>query len=180
MTTKTTQRTLSGKTELLTTSALFIALTAICSWISIPIPGTSVPINLATFAVLLAGVTLGRSYGALSMTVFLILGAVGLPVFHSFTSGVGIIAGPTGGFLIGYIFLALIAGFTKDKHVPFAITAVLGEAVMYAAGTAWFMYLTGSTLTVSLLSCVVPFIPGDIVKIVLVYPVSRKLSKVIQ
>lgn len=179
MTKKTTTRPTTKKTAMLTRSALFIALTAICSWISIPIPGTSVPINLATFAVLLAGVTLGKSYGALSMTTFLLLGAIGLPVFHSFTGGLGIIAGPTGGFLFGYIALAFIAGFTKDKHFPFVLTAVIGEIVMYAIGVLWFVHISGSTMAAALTACVLPFIPGDIVKIVLVYFFNKRISKAI-
>ena len=75
------------RTQVLTRSALFIAVTAVCSWISIPIPGTSVPINLATFAVILAGLMLGSRDGAIAMLVFLALGAIGVPVFHSFTGG---------------------------------------------------------------------------------------------
>ena len=74
-----------SRTAVLTRSALFIAVTAICSWISIPIPGTSVPINLATFAVILAGLVLGPKDGPISIVVFLALGAIGIPVFHSFT-----------------------------------------------------------------------------------------------
>ena len=107
------------RTQVLTRSALFIAVTAVCSWISIPIPGTSVPINLATFAVILAGLMLGSRDGAIAMLVFLSLGAIGVPVFHSFTGGMGIVFGPTGGFLIGYIALAFFAGLAaKESEHP--------------------------------------------------------------
>jgi biotin transport system substrate-specific component len=171
-----TQR-VNSKTVMLTMSALFVALTAICSWISIPVPGTSVPINLATFAVLLAGIMLGRKYGAAAMTVFLLLGAVGVPVFHGFTGGLGVITGPTGGFLIGYIAMAAIAGFHRDCSAPFIPVVIIGEVVLYAIGVIWFILMMHSTLKVALVSCVLPFIPGDIVKIVLVYLVKNALNR---
>jgi biotin transport system substrate-specific component len=175
----------------ITVSALFVALMAVCSWISVPVPGTSVPINLATFAVLLAGVTLGRKYGTLSVLVFLLLGAVGVPVFHSFTGGMGIVLGPTGGFLIGYLALAFFGGLYHDlagtteksaspRFVSFILFALAGEVLLYALGVIWFMFSAGAALSAALLACVVPFIPGDIVKVILVYLVSRRLEKVIQ
>lgn len=167
-----------NKTYTLTTSALFVALTAVCSWISIPLPG-SVPINLATFAVILAGGVLGYKYGPAAMAVFLILGAIGAPVFHSFTGGMGIVFGPTGGFLIGYIALAFIVGLSarSEKASAFAIAFVLGEAVLYALGCFWFIKMTGNPMSVALTACVLPFIPGDIVKGVLAYIVKKRIDK---
>lgn len=168
-----------SKTNLITLSAVFTALTAVCSWISFTVPGTSVPINLATFAVLLTGVMLGHKYGALSMTVFLLLGAMGVPVFHSFTGGLGILAGPTGGFLIGYIFLAMAGGFYREGRVPFIAAAFIGETILYLCGCAWFTISTGSGWGAALTACVLPFIPGDIVKVIAVWFVSHRLSKII-
>ena len=113
--------------------AVFAVIMAICSWISIPIPGTSVPINLATFAVILAGLMLGSRDGAIAMLVFLALGAIGVPVFHSFTGGMGIVFGPTGGFLIGYIALAFFAGLAaKESEHPvrnYILFTVIGEVL---------------------------------------------------
>lgn len=166
------------KTYALTVSALFVALTAVCSWISIPLPG-SVPINLATFAVILAGSVLGYKYGPAAMTVFLILGAIGVPVFHSFTGGMGIVFGPTGGFLIGYIVLALVMGLAakKDGIPVFAVAFLVGEALLYVLGCIWFIKMTGNPASVALTACVLPFIPGDIVKGILAYIVKVRIVK---
>jgi biotin transport system substrate-specific component len=168
-----------SRTAVLTRSALFIAVTAICSWISIPIPGTSVPINLATFAVILAGLVLGPKDGPISIIVFLALGAIGIPVFHSFTGGMGVVFGPTGGFLIGYIFLALLAGIggarEKNKIANYILFTLIGEVLLYAFGSAWFIFQAGSNVQTALLSCVVPFIPGDILKMILAYFVASRI-----
>ena len=220
--------------SILTRSALMIAFTAVCSWISIPIPGTSVPINLATFAVILAGLVLGPKDGALAILAFLALGACGLPVFHSFTGGMGIVFGPTGGFLIGYVLLAFLAGLggrgdilqgnhsasacrelqesedtslhsgqpsslqheqpgkplhpeqpesrTRNtrygNHLRYALFVLLGEIALYALGCAWFIAQAGSNLETALLSCVLPFIPGDIAKIILAYIAAGKLRNI--
>jgi len=172
------------RTSDITISALFIALTAVCSWISIPVPGTSVPINMATFAVILAGVTLGARRSSLAMIIFLLLGSIGVPVFHSLTGGVGIVFGPTGGFLIGYIALAFLSGLSAEsanaesrRILPFIPAVLFGEIALYAFGTAWFIFQSGTPLQAALLACVVPFIPGDILKIILVYLVKGRLEK---
>ena len=163
--------------------AVFAVIMSICSWISIPIPGTSVPINLATFAVILAGLMLGSRDGAIAMLVFLALGAIGVPVFHSFTGGMGIVFGPTGGFLIGYIALAFFAGLAaKESEHPvrnYILFTVIGEVVLYALGSAWFIFQAGSNIQTALMACVVPFLPGDAVKMVLAYLVAGRLKKVI-
>ena len=160
-------------------SALFVALTAVCSWISIPVPGTSVPINLATFAVLLTGIMLGSRQGMFAISVFLIIGAVGVPVFSGFTGGLGILLGPTGGFLIGYLAMAGIAGRYRGGKLPFAVICLVAEAALYAFGVIWFMISTGSGAAAAIAACVLPFIPGDCVKAVLVWIVSERLKRVI-
>ena len=98
-----------NRTTLLILTALFAALTAVGAWISIPLPFTTVPITLATMGAS-AGALLGPWYGSLSMIIYLLLGAVGAPVFHNMTGGLGILTGPTGGYLIGYITSALLCG----------------------------------------------------------------------
>lgn len=210
-----------ARTRLLILSALFAALTAVGSWISIPLPFSPVPINLATLSVFLAGGLLGPAGGAASQAVFVALGAVGLPVFHSFTGGVGILAGPTGGYLIGYIAAAWIAGTgfatgraqtdpaadspiqaagraqidpaagaasTKpaaavNKKPPlYRGAAVLAVALLacYSLGTLWFMLSTGTGLAAALLLCVVPFLPGDAVKIAAALLLIRKLAPIVR
>lgn len=172
------------KTNRIILYAFFAALTAVCSWISIPLPFSPVPINLATLSVFLAGGLLGASGGAISQIVFVLLGAVGLPVFHSFTGGIGILAGPTGGYLIGYITAAYLAGRLLgaplgNKKPPLLIGAgKLAIALLscYVLGTAWFMFLTGTGLVAALFLCVIPFLPGDAFKIFAALLLIRKLS----
>lgn len=175
----------TARTRLLILSALFAALTAVGSWISIPLPFSPVPINLATLSVFLAGGLLGPAGGAASQAVFVALGAVGLPVFHSFTGGVGILAGPTGGYLIGYIAAAWIVGtgfaYQPNKKPPLLQgAAILAVALLacYFLGTLWFMLSTGTGLAAALLLCVVPFLPGDALKIAAALLLLGKLAPI--
>ncbi len=102
-------------------SGVFAAVVTVCSWITVPLPFTQVPINLAILGVLLAGGLLGSKYGALSLLVYILLGAVGLPVFAGFGAGLGAIAGPTGGYIVGYLLCAAISGLgTGSKAVTSA------------------------------------------------------------
>ena len=169
-----------NKTKLLIYSAIFASLTAVCSWINIPLFFTPVPINLATFSCMLAGLLLGVKYGTFSQLIYVLLGAIGLPVFAGFTGGLGIVAGPTVGFIIGYIACALVCGFAQKKtdYIKILFMAI-GMICCYLLGLLWFMHVTGSGLVAGLLSCVVPFLFGDIVKIVLALFVSKKLEKLI-
>lgn len=174
-----------SKTAVLTQSGLLIAIMAVCSWISIPLPGTGVPINLATFAVILTGLLLGSRKGASATAVFLLLGAVGIPVFAGFTGGLGILAGPTGGYLIGYVFLAAFAGLASpDSHkgstLRYFVCAAVGEAVLYLLGTLWFIHLTGMGIIPALAACVISFIPGDIAKMILAWVVACRLAKALR
>ena len=91
-------------------TGIFAAVVAVCSWISIPLPFTQVPINLAILGVLLAGGLLGSKYGALSLIIYILIGAVGVPVFAGFGAGLGTLAGPTGGYIVGYILCSAVAG----------------------------------------------------------------------
>jgi biotin transport system substrate-specific component len=157
------------KTKKLILCSLFAALTAVCSMISIPLPFTPVPINLATLSVFLAGGLLGSKGGAVSQGVYVVLGAAGLPVFHSFTGGLGILTGPTGGYIIGYVAAAWLTGFIIEKlghsFIKNAAGMIAGLAVCYALGTAWFMYITSTGLAAALMMCAVPFLFGDALKI---------------
>lgn len=160
-----------SKTANLLMCALFAALTSVCSFISIPLPFTPVPVNLATLSVFLAGGLLAPRYAAVSQTVYLLLGAAGVPVFHNFTGGIGILAGPTGGYILGYIAAAfLTALIMKLSGRTFTwpvliLSMIAGLAACYGLGTLWFMILTGTGPIPSLAACVVPFLPGDGLKI---------------
>ncbi|MEG0829443.1 MAG: biotin transporter BioY [Anaerovoracaceae bacterium] len=164
--------------------ALFAALTGVFSAISIPLPFTPIPVNLATLSVFLAGGLLGTKYGTISQTVYLALGAIGVPVFHSFTGGIGILVGPTGGYILGYVLAAYVIGLIssknpKNKITVLAIAMVFGIAACYALGTVWFMISTGTGLTASLISCVIPFLPGDGLKIVASCLLIKKLRPIL-
>ncbi|MHC1747169.1 MAG: biotin transporter BioY [Cellulosilyticaceae bacterium] len=154
-------------TKTLTLCAFFSALTAILSQIVIPM--APVPINLATFSVFVAGAVLGPKLGAISQLIYVLLGAIGLPVFAGFSGGVGIIVGPTGGYIVGYILAAWLTGFVvnrfgrKTKVLVFSMT--LGLLLCYLLGTTWFMLVTKTSLAKSLMLCVVPFLFGDSLKV---------------
>jgi len=162
------------------------ALIVICSWISIPM---TVPFTLQTFAVFLSVILLGGKRGTLSVLVYILLGAVGLPVFSGFKGGIGVILGPTGGYILGFIISALIMwGFESmfgKKLWVYITSMILGLASCYAFGTIWFMtvYNRGNqdpaSLSVVLGWCVIPFIIPDAVKIALALIIgsNRQLQK---
>jgi biotin transport system substrate-specific component len=145
------------------------ALIALAAQVRIPLPFSPVPVTGQTFAVLLVAAALGR-LGLASVIAYLIEGAFGLPVFAGGTFGVATIVGPTGGYLIGFALAAAIVGSAAerswDRHLATALAAMfVGEVAVYACGLAW---LARFPLPVSLLDAgLVPFIPGDLVKMVL-------------
>lgn len=112
---------------------VFTAVVAVCSWITVPLPFTQVPINLAILGVLLAGGLLGSKYGVLSLLVYILLGAVGLPVFAGFGAGLGALVGPTGGYIVGYLLCAAISGLGTSSAIRADSNAITGSAT--AAGT---------------------------------------------
>ncbi|MGN8888646.1 biotin transporter BioY [Blautia sp. HCP28S3_G10] len=163
--------------------AVFAVIMAICSWISIP---TTVPFTLQTFGVFIAVGILGGKRGTLAVLVYIILGAIGVPVFSGFTGGVGILAGTTGGYIIGFLFSALVMWLMEKipgkRSVIQVISMIVGLIVCYAFGTAWFMIVysraNGAVGLAAVLGwCVIPFIIPDLVKIAFAYVLSRKLKK---
>ena len=141
-----------------------------CVLAPMAIPIGPVPISLTNFVIYLALYVLGTKMGTVSFICYLILGTVGLPVFSGFTGGLGKLMGPTGGYLIGFIPMALIAGLFIEKFdskVMHFVGMALGTIVCYAFGTAWFCYLAGVGLHKALAACVIPFLPGDTIKIVI-------------
>lgn len=159
--------------------ALMAAVLCVISPLSIPVG--AVPISLATLGVMLAGALLGAQLGTLSVLIYLVLGWVGLPVFAGYSSGFTCLFGPTGGYMIGYLFLAFLTGFLyKKKALPYLVGSILvGELVLYLLGTIWFMFVAQTSLVSALTICVLPFIPGDIAKIVLVCLLLPQLEKVV-
>lgn len=174
-------KTANNKTHSLAVISLFAIFTAVCSQISFPLPFTPVPVNLALFSVLMSGAILGGAKGAVSQLVYVSLGVIGLPVFANLQAGAGTAIGPTGGFIAGYILASFIAGASNKSKRPF-VTALLsmsaGTAACYLLGTAWFVFLTNTSISKSLLMCVLPFIPGDIFKIILASVFAQRLKAV--
>ena len=166
--------------------AMFAVLIAICSWISIP---ANVPFTLQTFGVFVAVGVLGGKRGSLAVLVYILLGAIGAPVFAGFTGGFGILIGSTGGYIIGFLLSALVMwGMEKilgKKTWVLAISMVLGLLVCYAFGTAWFMVVyTSKTGAIGLMTalgwCVFPFIIPDILKIALALLICKRLARIIR
>ena len=163
MSTKTQSRTASRfSAKTLTMCAIFTALVAVCSQITIPLP--LIPINLALFAVYLAGALLGPWRGA---------------VMAGFRGGLGNLVGNTGGYVVGYIFAAFFTGLLVEKwgarFWQMCVAMVLGCAVCYFFGTLWYSILSGTPFFASFSACVVPFLPCDVVKILLAALLASRL-----
>ena len=163
--------------------ALFAAFCTVCSQLTIPIQ--PVPITLRTFAVLLAGGFLGSRYGLMSIVIYLLLGAAGVPVFSMMRSGVSVIAGPAGGFIIGFAVMAFVTGLISEKYgysfKTMLIASVCGTLGCYILGIAWFIFLTGTGVWSAFLLCMFPFLPGDLAKILLAsFLVSKYRGRLIQ
>lgn len=166
---------------LLTFCALFAALTAVASQVSVPIQ--PVPINLATFSVCLAGAVLGARGGALSQLIYVLLGVVGLPVFAQFRGGFHVILGPTGGYIIGYVAAAWLVGFLTEQPGGGTVrrrilSMTAGMALCYLLGTVWFILLTKTGLWAALTMCVFPFLLGDAAKIAAAVAMASRLRAV--
>ena len=152
-------------TKDLVLTALFAALTAVLAQIQLPIG--PVPFNLAVFGAFLAGMLLAPAWAAASMGVYMLLGAVGIPVFAGFMGGPAVLLGKTGGYVIGYIFIALATALAvkRSGKLPVIGAAMLaGLLICYGFGTAWFMAVTGADLVSALGWCVLPFIVPDVCK----------------
>ena len=142
---------------------VFAAVMVVCSWIAIPLP-SGVPIK----------------YGTLTQLVYVLLGCVGLPVFAGFNGGLHVIAGPTGGYIIGYILCAGIVGLIASRTKSFwALVGamILGVLACYAFGTLWYIHLMDITFAVGLAQCVIPFLPFDAIKIALAALLVQRLRQ---
>ena len=159
---------------------MFAALIAAGSYISIPLPGSPVPVVLANLFVVLAGIVLGAKAGAASVIIYLALGAAGLPVFSAGAGGLVHFAGPTGGYLVGYLLAALCAGSVAQLLLPADaarshrrtagtalfgfLSALIGLAVIYVPGVIWMALLLELDAPSALTAGLIPFLPGDLAK----------------
>ena len=160
---------MSNKTKQMTMCAIMAALMCILGPLSVPIG--PIPISLTNLVIYLTVFLLGTRATAVSYVVYLLLGAVGLPIFSGFSGGIAKLAGPTGGYLIGFIFMIIVCGLimekTDRKIIPTFLGMVLATAVAYLFGTIWFVLQAKATVVYALTMCVFPFIPFDLVKIVI-------------
>jgi len=147
--------------------ALLAALTGILSFVSIPIPLSPVPVTGQSLGVMLAGVLLTPRQAGLAMAAFLLLGIAGAPVFSGGTAGLGVLAGPTGGYLLGFILGAIVIALLRGKKgLPRLIAAVIigGLLAVYIPGVLWLSRVTGLGIKGAIAAGVLPYLPGDFVK----------------
>ena len=160
-------------------TALMAAVMCVLGPLTVPIG--AVPISLANFVICLTAWVLGPKFGTLSVAVYLCIGLIGVPVFSGYGAGLAKLAGPTGGYLVGYLLLALIGGLFIEKSngnpVVSGIGLVLGDAACYVLGTAWFVFQMQCELGYALSVCVYPFIALDLAKIVVSCVVGALLRK---
>ena len=166
----------ANKTKTMALIGVMAAVTCILGPLSLAIPVSPVPISLTNLAVYFAIYVLGMKRGTISYCIYLLLGLIGLPVFAAFTGGAGKLFGPTGGYLIGFIFMALICGFFIEKWEKKLYMHFIGMVL----GTAWLAYTAHMGFAAALAAGVIPFIPGDLVKIIIAMiagPIIRKQLK---
>lgn len=169
-------------TKRMTRIALCAALLAPCAWLSVP---TQPPFTMQTFGVFLTLLLLGAKDGTIAIGLYILLGALGVPVFSGFNGGMGALLGPTGGYIVGFLLICLIFGLLCGKGAGLwlkALALLLGLAVCYAFGTLWFVKvygdMKGPISTLSALSmCVFPFIVPDLAKLALALWAGKRLEK---
>ena len=157
-----------------------VCLVALCTAVMVIIPmPMGVPMTMQTFAVTLAAVVLGAKKGALSAFVYILLGAVGLPVLAGFTGGIQYFAGPTGGFLISFPLMAFVIGLGVDRFREvkggFILCLIGGTIVNYVIGVLMFCLLMDSSVMTAVSACVLPFVPTAVIKAVLASVIGLKI-----
>lgn len=155
-------------------SALFAALLVLFGYVSIPLGFTPVPITLQTLAVMLAGGLLGARYGFFSITVVIVLTAIGFPLLHG-TGGINVLLGPTGGYVFMWPFSALLIGLLLPRirmkgfmglAASFLVLEVFGSLLLYISGVPWLSHVTGMPLAKAMVGGCYPYLPGDAIKAV--------------
>ncbi len=163
--------------------ALFAAITCVLAPLAVPIG--PVPISLTNLVIYISLYVLGWKRGTITYIVYLLIGLVGLPVFSGFEGGIGKFAGPTGGYLVGFILMSVICGIFIERwhevspvHVTLNMLGmILGTVAAYAFGTAWFCLSTGTGVVAALSLCVFPFIIGDLIKMGIAVSVGPVIGK---
>ena len=170
-------------TAQMTVTALMTAVMCVLGPLALPIPVSPVPISLGSLVIYFMAYVLGAKLAVVSCAVYLLLGLVGLPVFTGFSGGLGKVAGPTGGYMIGYLFLAFIAGYFIERfpsnRALQAVGLILGTAVLYVFGTVWLSGQLNMTFLAGLGVGAVPYLPGDAAKIVLAVMFGPQIRKAV-
>lgn len=165
---------MNNRIKRITYVAIFAAIISVISPWSIKIG--AVPITLATFTIYLTGSVTKKFDGLMATLIYIVIGLIGLPVFSSFNSGIGVVVGPTGGYLVGYLpgvlVITLITSINKKKFFLYPIAMILGTFIWYTLGTIWYMILTNNSLIHALTVCVIPFLIFDLIKIIIASIVS--------
>ena len=177
------RKAIINKTKDLVYIAICTSLICICSWITIP---SAIPFTLQTFAIFATLGLLGGKRGMVAILIYVILGIIGLPVFSSFNSGIGVILGPTGGYIIGFLFSSflyfLLEKFIKNENLKLILGFILSLILCYLIGTIWFYYVYGSNIEYMsfynvMMICVIPFIIPDLLKILLAFVVVKNVKR---
>jgi biotin transport system substrate-specific component len=171
-------------TQNLVLIALFAAITAVVAPFSIPLPFAQVPLSLSVFAVFLCGAVLDKYSAFFAQTVYVLLGAFGLPIFAGFTGGLGVIAGKTGGYIFAYAFMAFIIALILEKagknYITYAIAMILSLVICYLFGVVWLDFVTKIGFYKAFIFGAVPFIPFDIAKALICALVAVAVNKSIK
>lgn len=148
------------------------ALMAVCAWLAVPVG--DIAVTMQTFGVFLSLMLLGGGKGTAACTVYLLLGAVGLPVFSGFQGGLGVLLGPTGGYLWGFLALSLCY-WALRKPLGDIVAMILGLVLCYVCGTLWFYFAYRGDFWAVLLKCVVPYLIPDALKMILALTVGERI-----
>ena len=165
------------KTKLMVICSLFSAILCCLAFIQLTIPFTTIPITLQTLGVCIVGAVLGKKYGTISVVIYVLMGLCGIPVFAGMTGGMAVLVGPTGGYILGFILSAFVIGYLCEKlykrndtilskYIKVFISMIVGLIVVYIFGTIQFMLVSKITLLEALVLAVIPFVPLDIIKII--------------
>lgn len=160
--------------------ALFAAIIALVAPFAIVIG--PVPITFTLFALALVAFVGGSGMGAVATGIYILMGVIGMPVFSGFKGGLSAFMDPTGGFIFAYIFIALILGqcVKTDNKAVTGMLFALALAVCYISGTVWYMFITKASLVTALTLCIVPFIPFDIIKLIVAYIVAKAIRRTLR
>ena len=166
------------------TAIIGILAAIICIFAPFSVPVGAIPISLSTFAIYIVSCSVNKKYSLPAIAIYILIGVVGLPVFSSFAGGLQIISGYTGGYIIGYIPCAFIIGMLTDKYennkIIYPVSMVTGTAICYLCGTLWYMYRAECGFSQAVTICIIPFIIGDIIKIIAASCIGITLKKRIE